>query len=95
MMLSRSFVTVACVGLVLMLAANPAPTAGDSRTIQPLGVHSLFPVEAAILRASDAQEDDRFGAAAVSGDTVVVGAQWEDGGPGDPLDAAGEAGSMR
>ncbi|KAA3664513.1 MAG: hypothetical protein DWQ04_05355 [Chloroflexi bacterium] len=41
--------------------------------------------ERAILRASDAQEDDEFGnAVAVSGDTAIIGAHLEDGGVGDP-----------
>ncbi len=45
-----------------------------------------------ILRASDAQAYDNFGySVAISGDTVVVGAFQEDGGPGDPLQGAGAA----
>ena len=45
-----------------------------------------------VLRASDAQEDDRFGrAVSISGDTIVVDSYWEDGGPGDPLEDAGAA----
>jgi hypothetical protein len=44
------------------------------------------------LTASDAQADDRFGSSvSVSGNTIVVGAVGEDGGPGDPLDGAGAA----
>ncbi len=49
-------------------------------------------IEGSILRASDAAPFDSFGAAvAISGDTVVVGASAEDGGPGDPLAQAGAA----
>jgi hypothetical protein len=48
--------------------------------------------ETDILHASDAQEDDRFGySVALDGDTLVVGAYQEDGGPGDPLSASGAA----
>jgi hypothetical protein len=44
------------------------------------------------LRASDEGSDDRFGhAVAISGDTILVGAAWEDGGPGDPVQTAGAA----
>ncbi len=43
--------------------------------------------EQAYLKASNPGEDDRFGGAvAVSGDTVVVGAGFEDGSGADPLD---------
>ncbi len=52
--------------------------------------------EEAILRASDAQgaalftDGDIFGVSvAISGDTALVGAFFEDGGPGDPANAAG------
>ncbi len=42
--------------------------------------------------ASDAQADDQFGGSvAISGDTIIVGAVSEDGGPGDPLNRAGAA----
>jgi PKD domain/Bacterial Ig domain/FG-GAP repeat/Putative Ig domain len=48
--------------------------------------------EVQILRASDAQAYDFFGfSVAVSGDVIVVGAIYEDGGPGDPLFDAGAA----
>jgi hypothetical protein len=43
-----------------------------------------------ILHASDPQYNDEFGiAAAISGDTIVVGAYLEDGGPGSPLFGSG------
>lgn len=46
----------------------------------------------AILRAVDAQGGDQFGTSvAISGDTIVVGANWEDGGSGDPMSMAGAA----
>jgi uncharacterized delta-60 repeat protein len=46
--------------------------------------------EQAILRASDAQAWDYFGRSiSISGDTVIVGAADEDGGPGDPLGNSG------
>jgi len=48
--------------------------------------------EAAVLHASDAQSNDWFGVSAgISGETVVVGAYAEDGGPGDPLFNSGAA----
>jgi len=48
--------------------------------------------EVAILYASDAQEDDAFGrSVSFSGDTVVVGADEEDGGAGDPAADSGAA----
>ena len=49
----------------------------------------LYP-EIAQLAASDAGVPDEFGqAVALNGDTLVVGAPYESGGPGDPLEAAG------
>jgi hypothetical protein len=51
-----------------------------------------IPVQEVKLTAGDASNDYRFGAAvAVEGDTVVVGAHGESGGPGDPLYHAGAA----
>jgi len=48
--------------------------------------------QVAILRASDAQSQDYFGfSVSISGDTVVVGAISEDGGPGDPFSNCGAA----
>jgi hypothetical protein len=48
--------------------------------------------EVAILRASDTQAGDHFGwAVEISGDMVVVGADFEDGGVGDPVNDAGAA----
>ena len=43
------------------------------------------------LTASDAADDDWFGTVSISGDTLVVGALYEDGGAGDPLSNAGAA----
>ncbi len=46
--------------------------------------------EAAVLRASDAQDDDNFGGSvAIDGDYVLVGAYAESGGPGDLLPGSG------
>ena len=48
--------------------------------------------EVKILRASDRQALDHFGrSVALDGDTVIVGAWYEDGGPGDPASDAGAA----
>jgi hypothetical protein len=48
--------------------------------------------QVAKLTASDAQENDEFGGSvAISGDLAVAGAESEEGGPGDPLGAAGAA----
>jgi hypothetical protein len=48
--------------------------------------------QVAKLTAADAQDFDFFGGSvAISGDTIVVGANGEDGGPGDPLPDAGAA----
>ena len=48
--------------------------------------------EAAILQASDAYYGDIFGwSVGISGDTAVVGAYLENGGPGDPYPGAGAA----
>jgi uncharacterized repeat protein (TIGR01451 family) len=45
-----------------------------------------------ILRASDLEANDRFGrSVSVSGDTLVVGADWAAGGPGNPAGKAGAA----
>ena len=48
--------------------------------------------EKQILHASDMQYDDRFGdQVSISGNYLVAGARWEDGGSGDPATAAGAA----
>ncbi|MBN2146167.1 MAG: FG-GAP repeat protein, partial [Anaerolineales bacterium] len=47
--------------------------------------------EMTILRAADAQAGDGFGRVSISGDAIVVGADYEDGGPGDPLTDSGAA----
>lgn len=53
---------------------------------------SVQHAESRILRASDAQAGDMFGESlAISGDTIVVGAGEEDGGPGNPLPRSGTA----
>ena len=79
------------------------PTArGESATLSividaagatyPLTVDPVLHGEVAILRASDAQAVDFFGGAvSISGDTIVVGAGYENGGVGDPIADAGAA----
>jgi len=58
----------------------------------PLTVDPLLHGEVAILHASDKQEYDRFGwSVSLSGDTLVVGADGEDGGAGDPAGYCGAA----
>jgi hypothetical protein len=48
--------------------------------------------QARILRASDSADMDEFGiSVSVSGDVIVVGAAYEDGGPGDPTSGSGAA----
>jgi len=82
------------------LPAQPAPCADGVMSLERSVGQGFAPVAAtdrsfpqqAILRASDAQSNDSFGfAVAISGDTAVVGAYEEDGGPGDPVVDAGAA----
>ena len=48
--------------------------------------------EAAVLNSADAQEGDQFGiSVAIDGDTIVAGANREDGSSGDPVEDAGAA----
>ena len=48
--------------------------------------------QVAVLRPGDPQAGDNFGwAVDIEGDTIVVGAPYEDGGPGDPLTDTGAA----
>ena len=65
----------------------------DGYAVRPVAeVGAARTREEAILRASDAQVGDEFGIrVAVSGDTAIVGARREDGGPGDPEPGAGAA----
>lgn len=69
------------------------PTAAGAAYIfnrSQYGFNSWYQVSK--LTAADAQGADLFGeAVAISGDTVVVGAIWEDGGPGDPIPTSGAA----
>ena len=65
--------------------------ASDPSSINPLVVSEIIS-QVAKLDAGDAQVDDSFGVrVAIYGDTLVVGANGEDGGPGDPASAAGAA----
>jgi len=76
--------------LVVSLGSGAPSHSTDAKAI---GTSSdrAFPLQA-IVRASDAQEDDHFGVfVALSGDVAIVGAPREDGGLGDPIDSAGAA----
>jgi PKD repeat protein len=73
-------------------AGNPFTNAGAAYVFQRTQGGADGWEEVNILRASDAQEQDYFGySVAVSGDVVVIGAYYEDGGAGDPLPWAGAA----
>jgi hypothetical protein len=69
---------------------DPIAAAGAAYVFQrSLFVFTLW-FHTAKLTAGDAQSDDQFGGAVdVSGNRVMVGAAWEDGGPGDPMVQAG------
>jgi hypothetical protein len=76
--------------VLLGLLASGGMSQGIEAAEAPRAAASL-PLQA-ILRASDTQAGDSFGfAVGVSGDTAVVGAYSEDGGPGDPESSAGAA----
>jgi len=80
---------VAALSLVAPLSSGAPLRLTDAS--QPGGSDRSFPVQA-ILRASDAEKDDQFGTSvAVWGNVAIVGAPWEDGGPGDPVDSSGAA----
>ena len=69
---------------------DPAWSAGAAYVFErgPAGAWT----QTAKLQASDLQDSDYFGTSvAVSGDTLVVGAKGENGGPGDPVSDAGSA----
>lgn len=69
-----------------------APAVGGTEETPGNGSSTRRFTEEAILRASDAQTEDRFGiSVAICGDTAIVGAESEDGGAGDPLPGAGAA----
>ena len=62
----------------------------DAAAAYPLTIDPW--VETAILRASDARANDEFGwSVSVSGDRLVVGAPFEDGGAGNPASSSGAA----
>ena len=70
-----------------------ADSDGDDSGTFRLGtvVPTTYP-EQAILRASDAQTSDEFGyTVAIDGDTAIVGAQYENGGTGNPISWSGAA----
>ncbi|HNT25349.1 MAG TPA: Ig-like domain-containing protein [Anaerolineales bacterium] len=71
---------------------NPLSESGAAFVYQRNEVAADIWGHVTTLRASDAQVNDYFGfSVSISGDTIVVGAALEDGGPGDPLSNAGAA----
>ena len=91
-------ISVAISGDVVMVAANEED-GGPGDPISGAGAAYVYKrneggadnwSELQKLTASDAQSSDSFGeSVAISGNTLVVGAQSEDGGPGDPISGAG------
>jgi hypothetical protein len=76
--------------------ANSPPATGLAPGPEPFGIDRFnfarVISEVAKLTASDAQANDFFGRSVfISGDTIVVGAAEENGGPGDPTSSAGAA----
>ena len=73
-------------------AGDPLPGSGAAYVfLRNLGGADNWGLGVA-LRASDRQADDNFGSSvSVSGDTLVIGADGEDGGAGDPLPSSGAA----
>jgi hypothetical protein len=83
--------SVAISGDTIVVGA-PDEDGGAGDPVVGAGTAYLFGIEPSSLRASDAQANDLFGwSVALDGDTLVVGAPNEDGGPGDPLDSSGAA----
>ncbi len=92
--------SVSISGDTLIVGAN-AEDGGEGDPVSSAGTVYVFARnqggadtwgEVTILRASDMQVGDRFGeAVSISGDTLVVGAFLEDGGPGDPITNTGAA----
>lgn len=73
-------------------AGDPLPSAGAAYVFDRNQGGANNWGQTAKLTADDAQSEDYFGwSVAVRGDTVVVGAIWEDGGIGDPLAESGAA----
>jgi len=71
---------------------DPMPTAGAAYLFERHRGGADNWGEARILRASDRQADDSFGnSVAIAGDSILVGAVSEAGGPGDPVPQAGSA----
>jgi hypothetical protein len=69
---------------------DPLPFAGAAYVFERSQSGNGAWEEVKKLTASDAQAIDFFGTSvAVTGDMVLVGADAEDGGPGDPLDSSG------
>jgi len=70
-------------------AGDPKPDAGAAYIFHRTGPNTWD--TGTKIVAPDAQADDWFGLASISGDYAIVGAMFEDGGPGDPLNNAGAA----
>jgi len=94
-------ISVAIEGDIIVVGANredggpgnPILNAGAAYVFQRSydGVGSPW-MDVTSLHALDAQVNDAFGSSvAISGNTIVVGAIFEDGGPGDPVPDAGAA----
>lgn len=67
-----------------------APNAGVAYVFERNGSGEW--IETAIIRASDFQEEDRFGfSVAIESNRILIGALLEDGGDGDPIPSAGAA----
>jgi hypothetical protein len=73
-------------------AGDPLSYAGAAYVFQRDWGEPISWYQATTLRASDAQAGDMFGwSVAIAGDSLVVSAVGEDGGPGDPLNGSGAA----
>jgi hypothetical protein len=73
-------------------AGDPRPNAGEANVFERDWGGTDNWGQRSRLRASDSQGNDEFGVSvAISGDTIVVGANQEEGGPGDPAVNAGAA----
>ena len=69
---------------------DPLNNAGAAYIFRRTGLNDW--VEVAKLTASDAQNTDNYGVSvSISGDYAIVGASWEDGGIGNPLNNTGSA----
>lgn len=69
---------------------NPATNSGAAFIFEKDATTGQW-LQTQILRSSDIQATDQFAMVSLEGDTLVVGANQEDGGVGDPLLGAGAA----